>query len=204
MTRSPSGSRAFRDEQAGKAELRVDPRRHDRSLRAAASCARSSGSATSSSCGCGSSCWRSRPSPNPGVVPEADYERIRREVGEVDPERAREIERESQHDVIAFLRSITEGLGPEGRWLHYGLTSSDVLDTATAVVLRDATGVVGRRAGPAGRGGPPPGDPASRDGDGRTLAMASTRSRSRSASRPPAGSPSSSATRSAWPGRARP
>jgi len=77
-----------------------------------------------------------------GVVPEADYERIRREVGEVDPDRAREIERESQHDVIAFLRSITERLGPEGRWLHYGLTSSDVLDTATAVVLRDATGVV--------------------------------------------------------------
>ena len=77
-----------------------------------------------------------------GVVPEGDYERIRREVGEVDADRAREIEQESQHDVIAFLRSITEGLGPEGRWLHYGLTSSDVLDTATAVVLRDATGVV--------------------------------------------------------------
>ena len=77
-----------------------------------------------------------------GVVPEADYERIRREIGAVDPDRAREIERESQHDVIAFLRSITEGLGPEGRWLHYGLTSSDVLDTTTAVVLRDATGVV--------------------------------------------------------------
>ena len=77
-----------------------------------------------------------------GVVPEADYERVRREIGAVDPDRAREIERESQHDVIAFLRSMTEGLGPEGRWLHYGLTSSDVLDTATAVVLRDATGVV--------------------------------------------------------------
>jgi adenylosuccinate lyase len=44
--------------------------------------------------------------------------------------------------VIAFLRSVTERLGPEGRWLHYGLTSSDVLDTATAVVLRDATAVV--------------------------------------------------------------
>jgi adenylosuccinate lyase len=60
----------------------------------------------------------------------------------VDARRAHEIEGESQHDVIAFLRSITEQLGPEGRWLHYGLTSSDVLDTATAVVLRDATGVV--------------------------------------------------------------
>jgi adenylosuccinate lyase len=77
-----------------------------------------------------------------GVVPTADWERIRGEAIEVDPERAREIERESQHDVIAFLRSITERLGPEGRWLHYGLTSSDVLDTATAVVLRDATSVV--------------------------------------------------------------
>jgi adenylosuccinate lyase len=76
------------------------------------------------------------------VVPEADFERLRGAVGGVDPERAREIERESQHDVIAFLRSVTEGLGPEGRWLHYGLTSSDVLDTATAVVLRDATRVV--------------------------------------------------------------
>ncbi|MGZ8564046.1 MAG: adenylosuccinate lyase, partial [Candidatus Limnocylindria bacterium] len=58
---------------------------------------------------------------------------------DVDPARAHEIEQESQHDVIAFLRSVTERLGPEGRWLHYGLTSSDLLDTATAVVLRDAT-----------------------------------------------------------------
>ncbi|MDQ2690083.1 MAG: adenylosuccinate lyase [Chloroflexota bacterium] len=77
-----------------------------------------------------------------GIVPEADYQRIRAAAGEVDVARAREIERESQHDVIAFLRSVTERLGPEGRWLHYGLTSSDVLDTATAVVLRDATRVV--------------------------------------------------------------
>jgi adenylosuccinate lyase len=77
-----------------------------------------------------------------GVVPEADWERIRSAGAEVDVARAHEIEQESQHDVIAFLRSVTERLGPEGRWLHYGLTSSDVLDTATAVVLRDATSVV--------------------------------------------------------------
>ncbi len=77
-----------------------------------------------------------------GVVPDPDWERIRRAAGEVDPDRAREIERESQHDVIAFLRSVTERLGPEGRWLHFGLTSSDVLDTATAVTLRDSTLVV--------------------------------------------------------------
>jgi adenylosuccinate lyase len=77
-----------------------------------------------------------------GIVPDADWERIRSSVGGVDPARAREIEQESQHDVIAFLRSVTERLGPEGRWLHYGLTSSDLLDTATAVVLRDATRIV--------------------------------------------------------------
>jgi adenylosuccinate lyase len=79
-----------------------------------------------------------------GVVPDGDWERIRTALQEVavDPERAHEIERESQHDVIAFLRSVTERLGPEGRWLHFGLTSSDLLDTATAVQLRDATGVV--------------------------------------------------------------
>jgi len=77
-----------------------------------------------------------------GVVPDQDWDRIRAGVGEIDPTRMHEIERESQHDVIAFLRSVTERLGPEGRWLHYGLTSSDVLDTATAVVLRDAAAKV--------------------------------------------------------------
>ncbi|HEX2141798.1 MAG TPA: adenylosuccinate lyase, partial [Candidatus Limnocylindria bacterium] len=59
-----------------------------------------------------------------GIVPTQDWERIRQAATDVDPDRAREIEKESQHDVIAFLRSVTERLGPEGRWLHYGLTSS--------------------------------------------------------------------------------
>jgi adenylosuccinate lyase len=79
-----------------------------------------------------------------GIVPDADWERIRSSVTSVDSERVREIERESQHDVIAFIRSVSERLGDEGRWLHYGLTSSDLLDTATAVQLRDATGIVER------------------------------------------------------------
>lgn len=77
-----------------------------------------------------------------GVIPEADWQRLRGIGTEVDPARAHEIERESQHDVIAFLRSVTERLGSEGRWLHFGLTSSDVLDTATAVTLRDAARAV--------------------------------------------------------------
>ncbi len=42
------------------------------------------------------------------------------------------IEKEVQHDVIAFVSSVAENVGPEGRWLHYGLTSSDVVDTALA------------------------------------------------------------------------
>ena len=74
-----------------------------------------------------------------GLVPDDDWQRLRSATASVDRGRAHEIEQESQHDVIAFLRSVTERLGPEGRWLHHGLTSSDVLDTATAIVLRDAT-----------------------------------------------------------------
>ena len=79
-----------------------------------------------------------------GIVPDGDWERIKTALqgAGVDPARAHEIERESQHDVIAFLRSVTERLGSEGRWLHFGLTSSDLLDTATAVQLRDGTAVV--------------------------------------------------------------
>ena len=79
-----------------------------------------------------------------GIVPDGDWERIKTALqgAGVDPARAHEIERESQHDVIAFLRSLTERLGSEGRWLHFGLTSSDLLDTATAVQLRDGTAVV--------------------------------------------------------------
>src|SRR5947209_8782586 len=55
-----------------------------------------------------------------------------------DLERAQEIERETHHDVIAFLRSVQERLGPEGRFIHLGLTSSDVVDTALAVRLVEA------------------------------------------------------------------
>ena len=56
--------------------------------------------------------------------------------------RIEEIEREVQHDVIAFVSAVAENVGPEGRWLHYGLTSSDVVDTALAMVMRDAVGLI--------------------------------------------------------------
>ena len=55
-----------------------------------------------------------------------------------DVARIEEIEKEVQHDVIAFVSNVAENVGPEGRWLHYGLTSSDVVDTALAMLMRDA------------------------------------------------------------------
>ena len=56
----------------------------------------------------------------------------------VDPDRIAEIERTTDHDVIAFVSQVAETIGPEGRFLHLGLTSSDVVDTALALQLRDA------------------------------------------------------------------
>ena len=56
----------------------------------------------------------------------------------VDPERIAEIEKTTDHDVIAFVSQVAETVGPEGRYLHLGLTSSDVVDTALALQLRDA------------------------------------------------------------------
>jgi adenylosuccinate lyase len=71
-----------------------------------------------------------------GVIPVDAIEKIRR--GRYNAERMSEIEQETHHDVISFLRSIQEQLGPEGRFIHLGLTSSDVLDTALAVQLKEA------------------------------------------------------------------
>jgi len=69
-----------------------------------------------------------------GDVPAGVPEKIRSQA-KVDVARALEIEREVAHDIIAFVTSITEQCGPEGRYMHLGLTSSDVLDTAFAVQL---------------------------------------------------------------------
>src|SRR5579863_4677346 len=71
-----------------------------------------------------------------GEISAEDLRRI--QAASYDLERARAIERETHHDVISFLRSVQERLGPEGRFLHLGLTSSDVLDTALAVQLVQA------------------------------------------------------------------
>jgi adenylosuccinate lyase len=72
-----------------------------------------------------------------GEVP-AKAARVLRARARVDPARMRAIEAEVKHDVIAFVSSVAETVGDEGRWLHLGLTSSDVVDTAFAIGLRDA------------------------------------------------------------------
>jgi adenylosuccinate lyase len=71
-----------------------------------------------------------------GVIPADAMEAIRN--ASYDLERAQEIELETHHDVISFLRSVQERMGPEGRFIHLGLTSSDVVDTALAVRLVEA------------------------------------------------------------------
>ena len=76
-----------------------------------------------------------------GVVPAPAVDEIRAKA-HPDVERAREIERRTNHDVIAFTESIAEQVGPAARWFHYGLTSSDVVDTGLALQLRDAGAIV--------------------------------------------------------------
>ena len=76
-----------------------------------------------------------------GVIP-ADAARDIREKGSVDVSRVEEIEEVTQHDIIAFTTAVAEKVGPAARWLHFGLTSSDVLDTALALQLREACSVL--------------------------------------------------------------
>src|SRR5579875_928241 len=71
-----------------------------------------------------------------GVIPQEALEKIRQ--ARYNAQRMQEIEQETHHDVISFLRSVQEQLGPEGRFIHLGLTSSDVLDTGLAVQLKEA------------------------------------------------------------------
>jgi adenylosuccinate lyase len=76
-----------------------------------------------------------------GIVPPEAARDIR-ERGAFDIARIDEIERTTQHDVIAFTTSVAEHVGPSARWLHFGLTSSDVIDTAQALQMREACDLV--------------------------------------------------------------
>ncbi|WDT80024.1 MAG: adenylosuccinate lyase [Candidatus Manganitrophus sp.] len=76
-----------------------------------------------------------------GEVPKSALKTIRAKA-EIDPDRIDELEKTVKHDVIAFLSSITEKVGEEGRYLHMGMTSSDVLDTCLAVQLSRAADIL--------------------------------------------------------------
>src|SRR3954465_1991851 len=76
-----------------------------------------------------------------GLVP-GDAARDIRERGAFDIARIEEIEQRTQHDVIAFTEAAAEKVGPAARWLHFGMTSSDVIDTAQALQMREACDVI--------------------------------------------------------------
>jgi adenylosuccinate lyase len=76
-----------------------------------------------------------------GIVP-LDAARELRAKASFDPARIEEIEQTTQHDVIAFTTAVAERVGPAARWLHFGLTSSDVLDTALALQMREACALI--------------------------------------------------------------
>ena len=73
-----------------------------------------------------------------GAVPADDVAEIRARAKAPTPERVAEIERITDHDVAAFVDAVAEQLGPVGRWVHHGLTSSDVVDTALSLQIQDA------------------------------------------------------------------
>ena len=76
-----------------------------------------------------------------GLVPK-DAARAIRERADFNLERIQEIEAEVRHDVIAFTTAVAEIVGPQARWFHYGLTSNDVVDTAQALLVRQASEVI--------------------------------------------------------------
>jgi adenylosuccinate lyase len=76
-----------------------------------------------------------------GVIPAEDVEKIR-EKATFNIDRIHEIEEITRHDVVAFTRSVSESLGDERKWVHYGLTSSDVVDTAWSVRLKKANALI--------------------------------------------------------------
>lgn len=76
-----------------------------------------------------------------GDIPKEDVKKIRGNAS-FDIERIKEIEEETRHDVVAFTRAVSETLGDERKWVHYGLTSTDVVDTALSYLIRQANDIL--------------------------------------------------------------
>jgi adenylosuccinate lyase len=77
-----------------------------------------------------------------GAVPADAVREIRERAVAPSPERVAELEAKLHHDTAAFVDAVSEHLGPEGRWFHYGLTSSDVVDTALSLQIREAGALI--------------------------------------------------------------
>ncbi len=75
------------------------------------------------------------------MIPEEDYKDIQ-DLADFDEDNIAEIEKTAKHDVIAFLTDVAAKIGPAAKWLHYGLTSSDVLDTTNALLLKQAGEII--------------------------------------------------------------
>jgi adenylosuccinate lyase len=82
-----------------------------------------------------------------GLIPREDAETIAACAGKASLERAKEIEAEINHDMMAIVKAVTEVCGDAGRWIHYGATSNDILDTATALQLRDSLALIEEKLG---------------------------------------------------------
>jgi len=76
-----------------------------------------------------------------GLIPDEDAKKIIKNA-KFDIKRIDEIEKETKHDLIAFTTSVAESLGEESRWFHYGMTSSDTIDTAVALQMRDSLKII--------------------------------------------------------------
>lgn len=76
-----------------------------------------------------------------GVIPENDVELLRKNA-RFDIQRIYEIEKETKHDIVAFTRTVSESLGEEKKWVHYGMTSTDVVDTANGYLLKQANNIL--------------------------------------------------------------
>ena len=76
-----------------------------------------------------------------GVIPKEDVEKLRQNAS-FDIERIKQIEEQTHHDIVAFTRAVSETLGPERKWVHYGLTSTDVVDTANGFIIKQANEIL--------------------------------------------------------------
>lgn len=76
-----------------------------------------------------------------GEIPKADVEKLRKNAT-FTVERVHEIEQVTRHDVVAFTRTVSESLGEEKKWVHYGLTSTDVVDTAQSYLLKQCNDIL--------------------------------------------------------------